>query len=146
MSCFFFFSSRRRHTRCALVTGFQTCALPIWRPTIDRRQPAATATPSPTPAPVARKPDPAPVVRSSTRPSLTQAVRPVAELSAPTLTRESRPAPSSRPAAAAPQPIGATVAADKGPARKSVVAGKSVVVVVDLGGGRLIKTTQYDEN
>src|SRR3546814_6152596 len=25
----FFFSSRRRHTRCALVTGFQTCALPI---------------------------------------------------------------------------------------------------------------------
>src|SRR3546814_3749971 len=28
--CFcFFFSSRRRHTRCALVTGVQTCALPI---------------------------------------------------------------------------------------------------------------------
>src|SRR3546814_12345454 len=32
----FFFSSRRRHTICALVTGVQTCALPIstWtRPT-----------------------------------------------------------------------------------------------------------------
>src|SRR3546814_7130956 len=36
MCCFFvlrrvsfFFSSRRRHTRCALVTGVQTCALPI---------------------------------------------------------------------------------------------------------------------
>src|SRR3546814_6746306 len=29
----FFFSSRRRHTRCALVTGVQTCALPIlYRP------------------------------------------------------------------------------------------------------------------
>src|SRR3546814_3428054 len=28
-SCFFF-SSRRRHTRCALVTGVQTCALPIF--------------------------------------------------------------------------------------------------------------------
>src|SRR3546814_15598053 len=32
-SCFililFFFSSRRRHTRCALVTAVQTCALPI---------------------------------------------------------------------------------------------------------------------
>src|SRR3546814_1376801 len=28
-SCLFFFSSRRRHTRCALVTGVQTCALPI---------------------------------------------------------------------------------------------------------------------
>src|SRR3546814_2041753 len=32
--CCFFFSSRRRHTRCALVTGVQTCALPIW-PAID---------------------------------------------------------------------------------------------------------------
>src|SRR3546814_7543754 len=33
---FFFFSSRRRHTICALVTGVQTCALPIsaW-PTIE---------------------------------------------------------------------------------------------------------------
>src|SRR3546814_10697950 len=27
---FFFFSSRRRHPRCALVTGVQTCALPIY--------------------------------------------------------------------------------------------------------------------
>src|SRR3546814_1921367 len=26
----FLFSSRRRHTRCALVTGVQTCALPIY--------------------------------------------------------------------------------------------------------------------
>src|SRR3546814_5823280 len=33
----FFFSSRRRHTRCALVTGVQTCALPIARK-IRRRQ------------------------------------------------------------------------------------------------------------
>src|SRR3546814_8673151 len=29
----FFCSSRRRHTRCALVTGVQTCALPIF---VDR--------------------------------------------------------------------------------------------------------------
>src|SRR3546814_7618581 len=29
ISSYFFFSSRRRHTRCALVTGVQTCALPI---------------------------------------------------------------------------------------------------------------------
>src|SRR3546814_2560469 len=28
---FCFFSSRRRHTRCALVTGVQTCALPIYQ-------------------------------------------------------------------------------------------------------------------
>src|SRR3546814_5241966 len=32
----FFFSSRRRHTRCALVTGVQTCALPILE-IIERR-------------------------------------------------------------------------------------------------------------
>src|SRR3546814_13804548 len=30
--CLFFLSSRRRHTRCALVTGVQTCALPISTP------------------------------------------------------------------------------------------------------------------
>src|SRR3546814_8425633 len=29
MFLFFFFSNRSRHTRCALVTGVQTCALPI---------------------------------------------------------------------------------------------------------------------
>src|SRR3546814_12974684 len=39
----FFFSSRRRHTRCALVTGVQTCALPISRH--DNRL-AVSATPS----------------------------------------------------------------------------------------------------
>src|SRR3546814_11814440 len=31
-----FFSSRRRHTRCALVTGVQTCALPIYLRDGDR--------------------------------------------------------------------------------------------------------------
>src|SRR3546814_11390283 len=35
----FFFSSRRRHTRCTLVTGVQTCALPI---SIARRLHAAS--------------------------------------------------------------------------------------------------------
>src|SRR3546814_11472374 len=30
MDVIWFFSNRRRHTRCALVTGVQTCALPIW--------------------------------------------------------------------------------------------------------------------
>src|SRR3546814_993447 len=33
----FFFSSRRRHTRCALVTGVQTCALPICRRSLEGR-------------------------------------------------------------------------------------------------------------
>src|SRR3546814_6143821 len=32
--CVCFFSSRRRHTSCALVTGVQTCALPIFLPPI----------------------------------------------------------------------------------------------------------------
>src|SRR3546814_3875532 len=40
-SCIFFFSSRRRHTRCALVTGVQTCALPISRRQAARRYPGA---------------------------------------------------------------------------------------------------------
>src|SRR3546814_9135542 len=31
----YFFSSRRRHTRCALVTGVQTCALPIFSPDLE---------------------------------------------------------------------------------------------------------------
>src|SRR3546814_10498446 len=39
---FFFFSSRRRHTRCALVTGVQTCALPISCRGVDRN-PGCTA-------------------------------------------------------------------------------------------------------
>src|SRR3546814_11606378 len=41
IECFFFFlSSRRRHTRCALVTGVQTCALPISdrRPSLGARR------------------------------------------------------------------------------------------------------------
>src|SRR3546814_11723369 len=40
----FFVSSRRRHTRCALVTGVQTCALPISRPRSARI--AASAAPT----------------------------------------------------------------------------------------------------
>src|SRR3546814_6840430 len=37
ISLIFFFSSSRRHTRCALVTGVQTCALPILRiPVVPR--------------------------------------------------------------------------------------------------------------
>src|SRR5881628_1174176 len=32
----FFFSSRRRHTRCQSVTGVQTCALPISRALVHR--------------------------------------------------------------------------------------------------------------
>src|SRR3546814_7270788 len=41
----FFFSSRRRHTRCALVTGVQTCALPISAPP-SRRHNARAGSPT----------------------------------------------------------------------------------------------------
>src|SRR3546814_19851140 len=48
----FFFSSRRRHTRCALVTGVQTCALPIFEVSSDNlrvKEPeAGLIPPSPT--------------------------------------------------------------------------------------------------
>src|SRR3546814_8531058 len=40
----FFFSSRRRHTRCALVTGVQTCALPIL-PALIADEPLASLDP-----------------------------------------------------------------------------------------------------
>src|SRR3546814_135401 len=44
MKVYFFFSSRRRHTRCALVTGVQTCALPIFDgPTLTARRTAAAS-------------------------------------------------------------------------------------------------------
>src|SRR3546814_2318028 len=44
---FFLFSSRRRHTICALVTGVQTCALPIWRTARARDQPLELIDPRP---------------------------------------------------------------------------------------------------
>src|SRR3546814_4543552 len=40
--CLCFFSSRRRHTRCALVTGVQTCALPICLGPVDRHERVST--------------------------------------------------------------------------------------------------------
>src|SRR3546814_20949395 len=43
MCCLFFFSSRRRHTRCALVTGVQTCALPIFGVAASGRTPYTCA-------------------------------------------------------------------------------------------------------
>ena len=37
ISVFFFFSSRRRHTRYISVTGVQTCALPIYELKFDKK-------------------------------------------------------------------------------------------------------------
>src|SRR3546814_7494435 len=44
---FVFFSSRRRHTRCALVTGVQTCALPILMDCVKRGCSAQGCLPGP---------------------------------------------------------------------------------------------------
>src|SRR3546814_1460597 len=38
-----FFSIRRRHTRCGIVTVVQTCALPIWRATVHEKWGTNTA-------------------------------------------------------------------------------------------------------
>src|SRR3546814_19286118 len=43
----FFFPSRRQQTRCALVTGVQTCALPIWTPSASRSWSTGPPAPSP---------------------------------------------------------------------------------------------------
>src|SRR3546814_2387608 len=69
----FFFSSRRRHTRCALVTGVQTCALPICRSVFEMTMllPATKPTVLPllmgvvSPAPPPEPPVPPPVDRKS---------------------------------------------------------------------------------
>src|SRR3546814_6295271 len=60
MLYFFFFSSRRLHTRCALVTGVQTCALPISIRTRQQRSPAPPARrrQSPDPIPATNPPPP----------------------------------------------------------------------------------------
>src|SRR3546814_12215050 len=59
----FFFSSRRRHTRCALVTGVQTCALPICLPAMRNVKSKAVSTNS-MPAPW-QSPDTPPTARRS---------------------------------------------------------------------------------
>src|SRR3546814_18948021 len=116
MSLSFFFSSRRRHTRCALVTGVQTCALPIlYRTSLRQKKRAAEATPD-LPQRCGRA-----LFGLQRQPAKTLVeARDLAALIEQT-----------------------AVAA--GPDRKSVVEGKSVSVRVDLGGRRIItkKTTHY---
>src|SRR3546814_14885732 len=73
----FFFSGRRRHTRCALVTGVQTCALPIY--------PAASMRPA-SPSPVITA---CPLATPSRRPVLTSIERTKAPPESP-MTRAAR--------------------------------------------------------
>src|SRR3546814_14690348 len=114
-SCFVF-PSRRRHTRCALVTGVQTCALPILPAGDDGVMPSAATIDFP-----AYLDEQAPGFR--------------AELAA-ILERFGDDFPG--------LPLDRRVALVRDfsvadPDRKSVVYGKRVAVRVDLGGRRIIK-------
>src|SRR3546814_19613723 len=108
----FFFSSRRRHTRCALVTGVQTCALPIWAQGDPLEE-------------VQLRED-SPKMQSATKPRVQKGV----ELR-PGRRQKAGISPRHRNLENFPH------AAE--PDRKSVVAGKRVSVRVDISGRRIIK-------
>src|SRR3546814_6762989 len=69
---FFFFSSRRRHTICALVTGVQTCALPICSRRMQPREHAASGT-----SPCSDGPECPAALRTRSRPLCSRTKRPV---------------------------------------------------------------------
>src|SRR3546814_18861616 len=105
----FFFSSRRLHTRCALVTGVQTCALPIWW--CRRARPSAWLR------------------------CIARAGWAAADTSRPDCRGRRCCGRPCRPGCHAWRRPGGKVSGD----RKSVVEGKGVSVRVDLGGRRVIK-------
>src|SRR3546814_13591045 len=122
----FFFSSRRRHTRCALVTGVQTCALPILSRWLRlARGPQRAAVPYDRARDQALKRHP---------PAPGQCLRD----GAPSR-RRGRDRDGDR------QPFG-LCCKNREAARKSVVQGKSVSVRVDLGGRRIIKKKKHEQN
>src|SRR3546814_19879176 len=127
---FFFFSSRRRHTRCALVTGVQTCALPISSPSRSSRHRTARAG----------------RFRSaqSHRPAYSQDQGLTGRTGGPfSLFGVSRGtvAPATQGFALARQPCYRlrTLASTTDEDRKRVGEGTSVSVRVDRGGGRTLK-------
>src|SRR3546814_15560570 len=105
----FFFSSRRRHTRCALVTGVQTCALPIYP--VDVIPIMWHSYDAETPGIVAVKGKGYELFEPSGKPGVVAVAQ------------------------GAPRGEAVCHLTD----RKSVVWGKSVSVRVDLGGRRIIK-------
>src|SRR3546814_12846522 len=144
----FFFSSRRRHTRCALVTGVQTCALPICPSMPEGRQ--------------QRRSSVRPFTlfssqiqwRLSSRPSArANPVMLATGKSVPLRCRRYPQDPGDKPLMLCDSARALTLywrplsnkaakrrstAAERGD-RKSVVEGKSVSVRVDLGGRRIFK-------
>src|SRR3546814_20547759 len=121
---YFFFSSRRRHTRCALVTGVQTCALPILEDTAQCSRYCACGT-----------------KKSFVRTSL--AITAIsAAVSGGTLKHGGR----CQRHTTAHMGAGWFALMHFPSDRKSVVWGKSVSVRVDIGGRRIInkKKTNYN--
>src|SRR3546814_11167417 len=119
----FFFSSRRRHTSCALVTGVQTCALPI-----------------------------SAVVSGEVGRSLFHSARKLGlsgnnirsitdDIFKYDINFNTDVAASDRFSVVVEQTWREGEMIKSGPDRKSVVLGKSVSVRVDLGGRRSIKKT-----
>src|SRR3546814_15128089 len=121
-----FFSSRRRHTRCALVTGVQTCALPILSGADDRGDDRRR-----TDAPMA--------VACDRRACGRGGLEPVDD-------RHRRRARYAR--LAVDRRLYPSAWRRRSPARdrESVVSGKSVSVSVDLGGRRIIKQKKQSTN
>src|SRR3546814_2373974 len=125
----FFFSSRRRHTRCALVTGVQTCALPIYgvAAQVDARDAAGGRC------------DPPQRVRG--RPARRRGgYRDGVERDG-----AFRHAGMGGDQRAQPEPLDSAGGLRRGD-RKSVVEGKSVSVRVTLGCRRILKKKQKHEN
>src|SRR3546814_20906562 len=118
--CNYFFSSRRLHTRCALVIVVQTCALPISSDVfLDSALFVAT-------------PLPPPDTRSAFRPPHEGAVR-----------FKAAPTAFPNPARGTGYNRGSICSDGE---RKRVVQGKSVSVRVDLGGWRKIKKKNKNKN
>src|SRR3546814_4563523 len=111
---FFFFSSRRRHTLCALVTGVQTCALPIYLLLLRTLR----------------------AVLQTALLTVLDALG-IKDTAQHVITHAGKVAHTS--ATDQHNTVFLKVMAFAGKDRKSVVKGKSVSVRVDLGGRRIIK-------
>src|SRR3546814_13803635 len=133
MLCFFV-SSRRGHTRCGLVTGVQTCALPIFLPPATTRKKRPLSRQDGCHPHARLLPISVPAWRHGDQPCSVRADH------SPALGRETSALPVAR--------------ADRSPARmgprqseadrKSVVEGNSVSVRVDSGGSRDIQKNKTD--